>query len=424
MRNFYHSCKKTAQYIKVGVHLALYQDDLTDSITHVRENRKRGADAIALFKDRKALLMDQYPTIDYRLLVDNLTTAILLVDCNLNIFYLNSSCEALFDISLLRAAGQPVINILHAPNDSFNTLEALNNSIKTGQAYTRREAIINVNFKDMHVDYSVSQLNTGRPYHPLLLIELNPIDRMLKISKEENLIQQHQVARQLIRGVAHEIKNPLGGIRGATQLLARSLNDPQYAEFTDIIISEVDRLRNLADTMLGSRQLPSYELVNVHEPLERVRSLIVNQTKKKIKITRDYDLSLPDVKADRDQLIQVMLNISVNAVQAMTENREFFIDHQPELMLRTRIQRLVTINGALNKSAIRIDIEDNGPGVPEEILESVFYPLVTGRAKGTGLGLSIAQNIMHQHNGMIECQSVPGKTVFSLYLPWESNHVA
>ncbi|WP_333667679.1 two-component system sensor histidine kinase NtrB, partial [Acinetobacter guillouiae] len=213
--------------------------------------------------------MDQYPTIDYRLLVDNLTTAILLVDCNLNIFYLNSSCEALFDISLLRAAGQPVINILHAPNDSFNTLEALNNSIKTGQAYTRREAIINVNFKDMHVDYSVSQLNTGRPYHPLLLIELNPIDRMLKISKEENLIQQHQVARQLIRGVAHEIKNPLGGIRGATQLLARSLNDPQYAEFTDIIISEVDRLRNLADTMLGSRQLPSYELVNVHEPLER-----------------------------------------------------------------------------------------------------------------------------------------------------------
>jgi len=295
MRNFYHSCKKTAQYIKVGVHLALYQDDLTHSITHFRENRKRGADAIALFKDRKALLMDQYPTIDYRLLVDNLTTAILLVDCNLNIFYLNSSCEALFDISLLRAAGQPVINILHAPNDSFNTLEALNNSIKTGQAYTRREAIINVNFKDMHVDYSVSQLNTGRPYHPLLLIELNPIDRMLKISKEENLIQQHQVARQLIRGVAHEIKNPLGGIRGATQLLARSLNDPQYAEFTDIIISEVDRLRNLADTMLGSRQLPSYELVNVHEPLERVRSLIVNQTKKKIKITRDYDLSLPDV---------------------------------------------------------------------------------------------------------------------------------
>ncbi|CAG68236.1 two-component system nitrogen regulation sensor histidine kinase GlnL [Acinetobacter baylyi] len=368
--------------------------------------------------------MDQQPTIDYRLLVDNMTTAILLVDSNLNIFYLNSSCEALFDISLLRASGQPVINLLHAPNDTFNTHEALLNTLKSSQHYTRREATINVNFKDIHVDYTVSQLNTGKPYHPLLLIELNPIDRMLKISKEENFIQQHQVARQLIRGVAHEIKNPLGGIRGATQLLARSLNDPKYAEFTDIIINEVDRLRNLADTMLGSRQLPSYEDVNIHEPLERVRSLIVNQTKKKIKIIRDYDLSLPDVKADRDQLIQVMLNISVNAIQAITENKEFFVEHEPQLMLRTRIQRLVTINGVLNRSAVRIDIEDNGPGIPEDILESVFYPLVTGRAKGTGLGLSIAQNIMHQHNGMIECQSIPGKTVFSLYLPWESDHVA
>ena len=368
--------------------------------------------------------MDQRPPSDYRLLVDNLATAVLLVDAELNIFYLNSSCEALFDISLLRAQGSPVLNILKAPNDSFNTHEALINSLENGQAYTRRDATITINFKDVHVDYSVARLSTGKSYHPLLLIELNPIDRMLKISKEENLLQQHQVARQLIRGVAHEIKNPLGGIRGATQLLARSLNDPQYAEFTDIIISEVDRLRNLADTMLGSRQLPSYEPVNVHEPLERVRSLIINQTKKKIKITRDYDLSLPDVHADRDQLIQVMLNISVNAVQAMTENKEFFTEEQPELILRTRIQRLVTINGITHRSTVRIDIEDNGPGVPEEILESVFYPLVTGRAKGTGLGLSIAQNIMHQHNGMIECQSVPGKTVFSLYLPWESNHVA
>ena len=162
----------------------------------------------------------------------------------------------------------------------------------------------------------------------------------------------------------------------------------------------------------------------MHEPLERVRSLIANQTKKKIKIIRDYDLSLPDVNADRDQLIQVMLNISVNAIQAITENKTFFIDHEPELILRTRIQRLVTINGVLNRSTVRVDIEDNGPGIPESILESVFYPLVTGRAKGTGLGLSIAQNIMHQHNGMIECQSVPGKTIFSLYLPWESDRVA
>jgi len=376
------------------------------------------------FNTGKPPLMDQPHSIDYRLLVDNLTTAIMLVDSQLNIYYLNTACEAMFDVSLLRASGTPVLNILQAPTDEFNTEESLYNTLHTGQPYTRREATIIVNFKDIHVDYTVSLLNAGKPNHPLLLIELNQRDRMLKISREENYIQQHQVARQLIRGVAHEIKNPLGGIRGATQLLARSLEDPKYKEFTDIIISEVDRLRNLADSMLGSRQLPSYEMVNVHEPLERVRSLIVNQTKKKIKITRDYDLSLPEVLADRDQLIQVMLNICVNAVQAMTENKDFFIEHQPELILRTRIQRLYTISGVIHRSVVRIDIEDNGPGVPDDIIEAVFYPLVTSRAKGTGLGLSIAQNIMHQHNGMIECQSVPGKTVFSLFLPWESDHVA
>src|SRR5690606_28308765 len=152
--------------------------------------------------------------------------------------------------------------------------------------------------------------------------------------------------------------------------------------------------------------------VDVHEPLERVRSLIANLTKKKLKRTRHYDLSLSELLADHDQLIQVILNTSANAVQAMTENNEYFVEHQPELILRTPIQRLFTINGVIHRSVVRIDIEDNGPGVPEEIIESVFYPLVTSRAKGTGLGLSIAQNIIHQHNGMIECQSVAGKTVF------------
>lgn len=369
--------------------------------------------------------MDQRTTIDYRVLVDNLTTAVLLVDQALNVFYLNTSCEALFDISLTRAHGMPVLHLLKTPDDTFNTEDALRNTLNSGQAYTRREAVVNVNFKDYHVDYTVSQLNTGLSHHPLLLIELSPIDRLLKISKEESFLQQHQVARQLVRGVAHEIKNPLGGIRGATQLLARSLPDKNYQEYTDIIISEVDRLRNLADTMLGSRQLPSYELVNVHEPIERVHSLVANQTKKKIKILRDYDLSLPDVMADRDQLIQVILNISVNAVQAMTENAQFYLDTatQPTLRFKTRIRRAVTINGTYHRSVVQITIEDNGPGVPDDIIENVFYPMVTGRANGTGLGLSIAQNIMHQHNGMIECQSMPGNTTFSLYLPWESDHV-
>ena len=372
--------------------------------------------------------MDQPLSIDYRLLVDNLTTAIMLVDSHLNIYYLNTACEAMFDVSLLRASGTPVLNILQAPTDEFNTEESLYNTLHTGQPYTRREATIIVNFKDIHVDYTVSLLNAGKPNHPLLLIELNQRDRMLKISREENYIQQHQVARQLIRGVAHEIKNPLGGIRGATQLLARSLEDPKYKEFTDIIISEVDRLRNLADSMLGSRQLPSYEMVNVHEPLERVRSLIVNQTKKKIKITRDYDLSLPEVLADRDQLIQVMLNICVNAVQAMTENKDFFVEHQPELILRTRIQRLVTINGVIHRSMVRVDIEDNGPGVPEADWEKVFTPFLrlddsrTRASGGHGLGLSIVRRIIYWHGGRSQVgHSELGGARFSLV--WPRQHV-
>lgn len=362
--------------------------------------------------------------IDYQLLVDSLSTAVLLVDKKLNVFYLNPACEALFDISSLRAHNCSVLQLLEIPDDEFNTKKALTNTLKKGQAYTRREAIIQVNFQNIHVDYSVSRIHVNKRFAPFLLIELNPIERMLKISKEEHLLQQHQVTRQLIRGVAHEIKNPLGGIRGATQLLARSLNDVKYNEFTEIIINEVDRLRTLADTMLGSRQLPSYLDVNIHEPLERVYSLVSNQTKKKIKLVRDYDLSLPSIQADRDQLIQVMLNISVNAVQAMLENKAFYHNNeqQPQLIFRTRIQRLVTINSILHRSAVRIDIEDNGPGIPTDLLEAVFYPLVTGRANGTGLGLSIAQNIVHQHHGVLICQSASGKTTFSLYLPWESKH--
>lgn len=359
--------------------------------------------------------------IDYKTIVDHLTTAVLLVYSDLTVHYMNSSCETLFEISFLRIQDQPVTQFVELNDSNIKFKQALNKTLQTGQPYTHREALLNIGLKDRYVDYTVSLLtqNTSQTT-PLLLIEFQPIDRLLRIAREDIQLQQHQVARQLIRGVAHEIKNPLGGIRGATQLLARNVKDPHISEYTEIIINEVDRLRTLADTMLGSRQLPSYEAVNIHEPLERVRSLVLSQTKNKVQVKRDYDLSLPDVIADRDQLIQVILNISVNAVQAMTENREFFTEHKPQLIFKTRIQRLVTIQGVHHRSAIRVDIEDNGPGIPPDIIESVFYPMVTGRAKGTGLGLSIAQNIMRQHQGMIECHSEVGHTVFSLYIPWEN----
>ncbi|MFC3903619.1 PAS/PAC sensor signal transduction histidine kinase [Acinetobacter marinus] len=364
--------------------------------------------------------MDLRTNIDYRSFVDHMTTAILLLNADLTVHYMNSACESLFEMSFLRAHNLPAIQLIELSEESQIRLEeVLKKTLETAQPYTHREALLNISLKDRYVDYTVSVIPNAQDAG-LLLIEFQQIDRLLRISKEELHIQQHQIARQLIRGVAHEIKNPLGGIRGATQLLARNVKGPHISEYTDIIIDEVDRLRNLADTMLGSRQLPSYEPVNIHEPLERVRSLVLSQTKNKIKVQRDYDLSLPDVIADRDQLIQVILNISVNAVQAMTEHAEFYQEDTPRLTFRTRIQRLVTIQGVHHRSAVRIDIEDNGPGIPADILESVFYPMVSGRANGTGLGLSIAQNIMRQHQGMIECHSEAGQTIFSLYLPWEN----
>lgn len=366
--------------------------------------------------------MQHYPPVDYRSLIDHMITAIMQVSPNLKVEYLNSACEALLEISRTRAIGMPLLSLLTEQDESFDTQGALLRTLKTGQPYTRREALINIGHKDIAVDYSVSLIIDGRlnavsDHH--LLIEIQPIDRLLRISRDEHLAQQHQTARQLVRGVAHEIKNPLGGIRGATQLLARSLPEGSVSEYTDIIISEVDRLRTLADTMLGSRHLPSLQKINIHEPIERVRSLILSQTNNTVHVIRDYDLSLPEIEADRDQMIQVILNICVNAVQAITENPKIFKDREPTIILRTRIQRMFTINSIRHRSVIRVDLEDNGPGIPDDIIESVFYPMVTGRASGTGLGLSIAQNIIHQHRGMIECQSQPGCTIFSLFLPWE-----
>lgn len=365
--------------------------------------------------------MNARPQAHYHTMVDHMLTAVMQVSPTLTIEYMNPACEALLELSQVRAMGMPLLSLLHEQDDSFDTKAAILRTLHSGQPYTRREAQLRVGLRNKAVDYSVSLImdDQVRADEQRLLIEIQPIDRLIRINRDEHLSQQHQVARQLVRGVAHEIKNPLGGIRGATQLLVRSLPEGSVSEYTDIIISEVDRLKVLADTMLGSRVVPNMQPVNIHEPLERVRSLIMNQTGGHMQIKRDYDLSLPELPADRDQLIQVMLNISVNAVQAMTENVAAMQGRTPLLTLRTRIQRMFTINGVLNRSVIRVDIEDNGIGIAPDFIESVFYPMVTGRASGTGLGLSIAQNIIHQHGGLLECQSQAGCTVFSIYLVWE-----
>ncbi|MDO4223275.1 MAG: nitrogen regulation protein NR(II) [Acinetobacter sp.] len=364
---------------------------------------------------------------DYRFLLDHLHTAIVLLDQNLCVYYLNSAGESLLEISSARAKQHSILPYFCPPADEQQIRHAFLNTLQTGQPYTSRESVIQVHFKEVHVDYTVTPLSLFSAY-PLLLIELDPVDQKLEMAKEEQSQHQHQVTRHLVRSVAHEIKNPLGGIRGATQLLARQLHEPQLLQFTDIIISEVDRLSQLANSLLGSRQPMIYETINIHEPLEHVHSLVRNHIQQSpqlqqmnVDVIRDYDLSLPELYADRHQLIQVFLNICMNAIQSFEEHSDFF-HTTPTLILRTRFQRLVNIHGVLHRSALRIDIEDNGIGIPEELLESIFYPLITGRAKGTGLGLSIVQHIIQQHHGMIKCQSETGKTLFSLYLPWEQPH--
>ncbi len=230
------------------------------------------------------------------------------------------------------------------------------------------------------------------------------------------MASSHSTSRSLVRGLAHEIKNPLGGLRGAAQLLEKELPDEKLKDYTGIIIEEADRLRNLVDRMLGPNKLVEKEEINIHEILERVCSLIQVDSKRPLTISRDYDPSIPNLIADSEQLIQAVLNIMRNSLQALAT---MSADHKDEITVRSRIVRQITIGKIRHKLAARIDIRDNGPGIAHEILDAVFYPMVSGRADGTGLGLSISQSIIHQHQGLIECRSNKNDTEFSLILPLE-----
>jgi two-component system nitrogen regulation sensor histidine kinase GlnL len=348
-----------------------------------------------------------------RRLLDHLRTGVLLLDNRLVVRYLNPAAEMLLSTSAARAIGQPLPDYFF---DDDDVRVALQECIDEGHPFTRREARLVVSpDQEITVDYSVSQLN--EPGMPLsLLVEMQSLDRLLRISREEALIHAHNATRALVRGVAHEIKNPLGGIRGAAQLLDKELpGELDLGEYTRVIIDEADRLRNLADRMLGPRRAPDMREVNVHECLEHVRHLLLAEHPDTLHMVRDYDPSLPELLADRDQLIQVVLNLGRNALQALMESHT----PEPTIILRTRVLRQFTIGAERHRHVIRIDIEDNGPGVPESLRETLFYPMVSGRAAGSGLGLSIAQSIVSQHHGLIECESRPGKTIFTVLLPME-----
>ena len=248
-----------------------------------------------------------------------------------------------------------------------------------------------------------------------IIIELLPIQQQTRQDREERLFDQAQANKELIRNLAHEIKNPLGGIRGAAQLLEMELDAKELTEYTQVIIREADRLQTLVDRLLAPHRRPHLVGdVNIHEVCERVRSLIVAEFPKGLRVFRDYDISIPEFRGDREQLIQAVLNIAHNACSALSER---IAQGDAELFLKTRIARQSTFGKQRYRLALELHVIDNGPGIPDSIKDRIFFPLISGREGGSGLGLTLAQTFVQQHHGLIECESVPGRTDFKILIP-------
>ncbi len=286
--------------------------------------------------------------------------------------------------------------------------DILSRVVATGDHYANemRLAPTEVHSDERIVDCRVSPISIDEA---CLLVEISDVTRRSQISRENALLIQHGAGRQMIRQLAHEIKNPLGGIRGAAQLLERQLNNPELREYTDVVISETDRLVGLVDTLLGPGGPPNKQPVNVHELLEYVVRLIEPEDQKKLTILRDYDPGLPLINLDRDQMVQALLNLVRNAIAALAG--------QGVLTFRSRAVTNFTIGNIRHRVIVSIEIEDDGPGIPADMQGSIFYPLVTSRPDGTGLGLPAAQELLSRHGGLIEFESRPGRTVFFVRIP-------
>ncbi|TNF03499.1 MAG: PAS domain-containing protein [Gammaproteobacteria bacterium] len=346
----------------------------------------------------------------HHLLLDNLSTAVLLLNDSMEICYLNPSAENLLAVSAMRLCGNSV-STLFTENDS--PIPSLREALESNHPFTQRQAtMVLPDQSHITVDFTATPLQTM--VSRMLVIEMQPMDRLMRINREEALITTHDTTRNLVRGLAHEIKNPLGGIRGAAQLLSEDLGDePELREYTDIISAETDRLCSLVDRLLGPTTMPTFVPVNIHEVLEHVAALAEAETRGTVAIKRSYDPSIPEISGDRGQLVQAILNIVRNSIQALRNSKQ----KRPTIKLVTKIQRHFTIGKVHHRVICRIDIIDNGPGIPEDLIDRIFFPMISGRAEGSGLGLPIAQSAINLHHGLIECENGKGETRFTIYLP-------
>ena len=327
--------------------------------------------------------------------------------------YMNPAAENLFGLSNHNAEGEHLETVF---KESVVLTAAMGYARDNNCSYSEHGLTLSANGHPVvHLSCTVTPVEVDAPAPSgAFLLEFRHTEQEVKIAREERMLDQSEANRELIRNLAHEIKNPLGGIRGAAQLLDRELERPALHEYTQVIMKEADRLQLLMDRLLTPHRLPQPAQVNVHEVLERVRSVILAEFAG-IGVRRDYDTSLPSIEGDREQLIQAALNIARNAAQAMVQNPRQGV--KSEIRLGTRVARQVTLARKRYRHAIEVSIADNGPGIPEAIRDRVFYPLVSGRDGGSGLGLTLAQNFIAQHHGTIAFESAPGGTVFWIMLP-------
>ena len=351
--------------------------------------------------------------------LEHLATAVIMLNRQLEVSYANSSAETLFAFSANQIHG------LHIQAVFLNCdilQMAVTQAIQTHGPFREHElTLTTLRGHTVAVTCTVTPIAAAFNQTPedMLILEFVQMDQQLRIAREERMLIQQQANSELLRNLAHEIRNPLGGLRGAAQLLEYELPQPGLKEYTQVIIKEADRLHSLMDRLLAPHRVPKYEPTNIHEVLERVRSLLLAESPHHIRVIRDYDTSLPELTGDREKLIQAVLNIARNAAQAMQQN----VTQDATITFRTRAERQITLARKRYRVGIHLEIIDNGPGIPAGIKERIFYPLVSGREGGTGLGLALAQTFITQHHGMIDCESQPGRTVFHILLPIESTQL-